>query len=175
MHPSHLPTCPHEQTGPVCTWKHTENAVLRVVGASSVSRTLNNNRLLKCRGWGGICKHLLIISKGLKSEPQREMGTSGAGWWQQVQPLQNSSGGLALNREEPWPHPIETCMAHIMPPRMLRVPGDQKAHTRSQQCQPVVDTQTTAGTSYWLDLARFTADSCKGSADRSYNVARRTQ
>ena len=34
-------------------------------------------------------------------------------------------------------HAIETYMARIMPPRMLRVPGDQKAHTRSQQCQPM--------------------------------------
>ena len=42
-------------------------------------------------------------------------------------------------------HPIETCTAHIMLPRMLRVPGDQQPQTRTQQCQPTSDTQINIG------------------------------
>lgn len=64
---------------------------------------------------------MLIISKGLNSEPQREMGTSGS----RCSHFRAAQEDWHSTERSLGTHPIETYMARIMPPRMLRVPGDQ--------------------------------------------------
>jgi hypothetical protein len=91
-------------------------------------------------------------------------GTSGAGWWQQVQPFQNMSGGLALGREEPWHTPYRNL--HSPHHATKNVQNGQQPHTRIQQCQSTVDKQIIIGLHGRHDPAKeLTADSCEGRAD----------
>lgn len=138
MVPSHLPPCHYDQSRPVFTWEYKTNALLIVWAANSISKNLHNsNGLSNCRGVGVVNEHLFIISEGLKSEPQRVTDTGGAWWWQQVQPLQNSSGELALNREEPWRTPYRNLHGpHHATKNAQSSRGPETPHQKSEVSAP---------------------------------------